>query len=240
MNSRFLNYFSYSKDLLSSIFLIAPFMLLYESLCYILFNGKDYEIRNAADAIIRNYFYIYGEVSQLYYILILCLSIVLYITYNYQKYENYSFSLQYYFIMLFESLFYSLLLIVIINGVSIFTTVADYNYNNYFINFYSSLGAGLWEEVFFRFIIYTLIYKVLNSLSLSKIYSIFFAVVLSSILFSVFHYTGNLGEVFYIKTFIIRFVAGVLLCLIYIKRGLGITCITHLSYDVLLFSIPLL
>ena len=51
-------------------------------------------------------------------------------------------------------------------------------------------------------------------------------------LFSIFHYYGNLADLFQFNTFIIRFVAGIILCLIYIKRGIGITCFTHLSYDV--------
>ena len=66
------------------------------------------------------------------------------------------------------------------------------------------------------------------------------SLIISSLFFSMFHYYGNLAEIFAINTFIIRFVAGAILCLIYIKRGLGIACFTHLSYDVMLFSIPLL
>ena len=47
-------------------------------------------------------------------------------------------------------------------------------------------------------------------------------------------------DLFTINSFIIRFVAGMILCLIYINRGLGITCMTHYFYDVLLISIPII
>ena len=233
-------YFLYSKDLLTSILFISPFLILYEFLCYFIFLNKDYEIRNLADVFIRNKFYLIGEVSQLFYIFIIISIVIIYVIYNYEKYDLYSFSIIYSIFMILEGFIFSLLLLLIINGYSIFTITIPYNSYPYFINFYSSIGAGIWEEVFFRFFLFSSLLFVFKYFLKSNKISFILAILLSSASFSLFHYLGNLGEVFHYETFIIRFVAGVLLCLIYNKRGLGIVCITHISYDVLLFSIPLI
>jgi len=161
------NYFIYSKDLLSSILLISPFMILYEVLCFILFNNKNYEIRNSADAFIRNYFYKIGDVSQLLYIVILFIMIICYILYNYEKYENYTFSLFYVTLMLIEGLIYSIFLLLIVNGASVFYDAVTFN-QKYFYNFYSSIGAGVWEEIFFRLIVYGFLCYIFNFLTNKK------------------------------------------------------------------------
>lgn len=233
-------YLSYSKDLLTSILFISPFIILYETLCYFIFINKDYEIRNLADVFIRDRFYILGEISQLFYIFILISAVIIYVIYNYDKYESYSFSVFYSSLMIIEGFALSLILLFIINGFSVFESKYNFSSNPYFINFYSSIGAGIWEEVFFRLFLFGFISYILRIFFGNEFFSIFFALIISSIFFSLFHYIGNLGELFAINTFIIRFVAGVLLCLIYIKRGLGIACITHISYDVMLFTIPLI
>ena len=58
----------------------------------------------------------------------------------------------------------------------------------------------------------------------------FFALFVSSILFSLFHFMGS--ETFSQDAFTIRFIAGILLGLLYINRGFGITAITHSFYDI--------
>tara|TARA_B110000116_G_scaffold67002_1_gene57615 strand:- start:770 stop:988 length:219 start_codon:yes stop_codon:yes gene_type:complete len=58
----------------------------------------------------------------------------------------------------------------------------------------------------------------------------FFALFLSSILFSSFHFMG--AESFTQDAFTIRFIAGILLGFLYINRGFGITAITHSFYDI--------
>ena len=215
-------------------------MILYESLCYFIFFNKDYEIRNLADVFIRDRFYMIGDISQLFYIFILISIVIVYVIYNYEKYDSYSFSILYSFIMILEGLLLSLILLLIINGFSVFEVENQINDNPYFINFYSSIGAGIWEEIFFRLFLFGFFVYLLKYIFESEVFTTVLAVLLSSILFSLFHYAGNLGEVFHWETFLIRFVAGVILCLIYKKRGLGIVCITHISYDVLLFTIPLI
>ena len=167
-SKKYQNYTEYSKDFLTSIIFLTPFIALYELLCYFLFNAQDFEIRNSADVMIRNSFSYIIDSSQLYYFIVLCIVIIFYILYNYDKYDGFYFSLNYYFRMISEGLAYSLILLVFINGFDFFNSNIVYDYNTYLLNFYSSLGAGVWEEIFFRLFIFNILVYTLFKISKSK------------------------------------------------------------------------
>jgi membrane protease YdiL (CAAX protease family) len=65
----------------------------------------------------------------------------------------------------------------------------------------------------------------------------FAAVIISAILFASFHYVGDFGEIFILKTFLLRTIAGLFLGIVYIFRGFGITALAHMSYDFIVVSI---
>ena len=235
----YLNYLDYSRNLLTSILFIFPLLILYEILSFLIFSDKSYEIRNSADIFIRSYFYNFGTSSQFLYITFLISLMIFYIFLNIRKYKDYNFSPIYNLYMMCEGVVYGLALMIILNGYSYFLKSKVYVYEDFFLNFYFSLGAGVWEEILFRLIIFNILLFLFKSFSSIKI-SYILSILISSILFSLFHYFGQLGDLFSLKTFIIRFVGGIILCLIYIKRGLGISCMTHYSYDVLIFALPII
>ena len=105
--------------------------------------------------------------------------------------------------------------------------------------FYSCLGAGIWEEVLFRFIFLNL-FILTTSKFLNKYSSLIMSIFISSILFSLFHYIGSLGDVFILYTFIIRLFGGIYLSIVYLYRGLGISMISHIIYDFILVTIPVI
>ena len=142
--------------------------------------------------------------------------------------------------MLIEGVAFGLVLTVLINGLNIFNYSYNYIYEDYFLNFYYSLGAGIWEEVLFRLVFFNSFFIILNNLNIKKYFNYTLSILISSLLFSLFHYYGSFADVFSYYTFAIRIAAGIILCLIYINRGLGITCITHYIYDVMLITIPIL
>lgn len=233
------NYSNYSKDLLSSILFIFPLLILYEILSFLIFYDKNYEIRNSADIFLRSYFYNVGASSQFLYILFLTMLVFVYMFINKHKYNDYKFNSFYNIIMIIEGFIYGLILLIILNGYNYFLKSSFYIYDEFFLNFYFSLGAGIWEEIFFRLILFNIIFVVFSKL-INENSSYIVSIIISSVLFSLFHYVGQLADVITLETFIIRFVGGVILCLIYIKRGLGISCMTHYSYDVLIFALPII
>ena len=70
--------------------------------------------------------------------------------------------------------------------------------------------------------------------------SVFIGLILSSILFSLFHYIGPFGENFIYETFYMRIFAGIILGVIYLYRGFGITSYTHILYNVYIVSFPVI
>ena len=93
-----------------------------------------------------------------------------------------------------------------------------------------SLGAGFYEEVLFRGIVLGGLRWGLG-LWLSPTKRDALAVLISATLFSAYHHL--LGDPFHVSVFVFRLVAGVLLSLLLVLRGFGITVLTHAFYDVL-------
>lgn len=110
-----------------------------------------------------------------------------------------------------------------------------------------SLGAGFYEELAFRAVLFGLGAKVLvwllghqqvglvgatprlsfRSVSIMVVWALACAA-----LFSGMHYVGPLGDVFEMKSFVARMVLGCALTLVYAMRGFAAAVWTHALYDV--------
>ena len=101
-----------------------------------------------------------------------------------------------------------------------------------------SVGAGVYEELLFRFVLVGGGVLLLHKACMwDKRVAVIIALAISSLLFSAVHHVGSLGEEFHRFTFIFRAVAGAVLGVIYICRGLGIAVWTHALYNVFLLLI---
>lgn len=105
-----------------------------------------------------------------------------------------------------------------------------------------SLGAGFYEEIAFRVVLFGLGYKVLRVLFVGKVLLGRWALaslwaVACSLLFSGWHHVGALADPFELRTFLFRAVCGLVFTLIYAFRGFAPVVWTHALYDlwVLLF-----
>ena len=100
----------------------------------------------------------------------------------------------------------------------------------------SAIGAGIYEELLFRLILVSLFLVTFEKLVIfgnNKILQSALAVALAAVLFSGFHFLGG-NEVMAFEPFIYRFYAGVLLGILFIVRGIGVTSYTHAIYNLLL------
>ncbi len=95
-----------------------------------------------------------------------------------------------------------------------------------------SIGAGFYEELFFR-LIPILLLKIFIKQGDKKTLYILAVVLFSSLLFSLFHYIGY--EAFSFDSFIFRFISSVILFIIFLTRGFGIAVYTHTIYDIMCF-----
>lgn len=98
-----------------------------------------------------------------------------------------------------------------------------------------SLGAGIYEELLFRVILVGVL-----SLLAKRVFGWgprgagVFAVLLSALVFSAFHYIGAYGDTMRLSSFVFRFLAGLVFSTLYVLRGFGITAWTHALYDVII------
>tara|TARA_B100000965_G_scaffold403277_1_gene431009 strand:- start:4385 stop:5089 length:705 start_codon:yes stop_codon:yes gene_type:complete len=224
------DYLQKSKSPFYSFIVTLPMFLLYE-LGIFLMRGTEFSyVKNGADVLIEDMistlgfdiFYISSSIFLLAFFIIAYLQ-----KKNYDSFEIYK---SYILIILLESLFYAFLLFLFLGNVSLY--LMDVSVENIQFNIILSLGAGIYEELIFRvfsiFIFYQLIVFIFKSMT--HFSAQFFALLLSSILFSLFHFMG--AESFSQEAFTIRFIAGILLGILYINRGFGITAITHSFYDI--------
>jgi len=234
-------YFSNSKDILVSLIFIFPFVLLYEIICFFYFQGKNYQIRNSADVIIRDFFNLFGSFSdEIYSITLFAILLFIYFV-NKSSNKKILINYKYLILMFIEGIVFGFLLLLLLNDISIFY-IPDHLYqSNLLLNLYLCIGAGIWEEILFRLLLFSFLYKFIKSLFKEQdIIVLFLSIVLSAILFSLFHYIGNNADIFSFNTFLIRTFGGILLGLLYYYRGFGIAVISHISYDFILVSLPLI
>jgi hypothetical protein len=98
-----------------------------------------------------------------------------------------------------------------------------------------SLGAGLYEELFFRVLLVSAIRAGTRALfGVGQGAAGLVATLLGALVFSAFHYIGAYGDQFTIQSFVFRAISGVAFSALYLTRGFGITAWTHALYDAFL------
>jgi membrane protease YdiL (CAAX protease family) len=99
--------------------------------------------------------------------------------------------------------------------------------------FVAFCGAGLYEEVLFRLLLLPALAWLLAQLGFSTPAAAIGGIVVSSLLFSLAHYVGPLGDTFSLYSFTFRFLAGMFFAVLFVTRGFGIAAGTHAVYDLL-------
>ena len=238
--SSFNLYFNHTKDLLTNVIFLFPLFILYELISFIKFNDSNIIIRNSADSILRDiYAYFIGDTFNYYSFIFILFFLIVYI-YKKDDLSSYSINIKYLFYMYFEGFILGFLLLFILNDSSHIIKNNIIYLNDVIFAFYLCLGAGIWEEILFRLCLYSLLFLFINKIIQKQNLSKMVSIILSSLIFSSFHYIGTNPDIFSLYTFIIRFIGGFILCYIYIIRGLGIACMTHFSYDFLLVILPVI
>jgi hypothetical protein len=100
-----------------------------------------------------------------------------------------------------------------------------------------SLGAGLYEEIAFRVGLYGVGRRLVlammpEALPGQRLMASLGWATLSAAVFSGWHYFGQFGEPFELRSFVFRWVCGVVFTLIYVFRGFAPVVWTHALYDI--------
>jgi len=233
-------YFSASRNLFYSLVLIFPMLFLYELLGFINNFKTNYQIRNGADAMIRQVFSIFEPNSQLLYGLTLFVIFFL-IGYKYRQILlKGEINIRFLILMIVESFIWCAGLLIIMKGINTLF-LANPITLNLLEQFYLSVGAGIWEELIFRLGLIPIFTYIISAVfRYGKSFSVILSLLFSGAIFSLFHYVGIYGDIFTWQTFILRTFAGVFLGAVFLFRGLGISVYTHIFYDMIIISMPVL
>jgi len=94
------------------------------------------------------------------------------------------------------------------------------------------IGAGIYEEVLFRLILFSGLVMVLRTAFLPAVLAVPLAATASAALFSAAHHFGPFGEPFDQGVFLFRTLAGLYFTVVFRLRGFGVAAGAHALYDV--------
>lgn len=238
MTDQVKQYFSSTNNLLYSFLVSLPLFVLYELLIVVSQPSGDAMVRISVDVWVKSIFSFLGVNAVSFTLLIVAL-VGMFIVYK-ERDRLKSIRFSYFPILILEATFYAIVVGLISQAMVSFIlnmVAADPIASLSVLQKIAlSLGAGLYEELFFRVILVTLFIIVFTKLLGKKWAGVTAAVTLSALLFSAVHYVGSMGDAFTMGSFIYRFLFGLILNGIYVWRGFGVAAWTHAIYDIIIIT----
>ena len=227
-----MSYFSTSRSYFYSFLFTIPLFFVYE--ISILFLSKDdiIVVRNGAYFLMRNIlesFDIYGLYALGFVFFFgFALSFIFFIKADKKKELKSNFL----FFMFIESVLWSFILYLMLSK---FMLVLMNPMGKMILQQVTlAIGAGIYEEFLFRVLLIAGLTRLLGFIFLWKQLSRkIVALIISGGIFSAFHFMGEYGDFFSMELFLLRFFAGIILGVLYLFRGFGITAYTHSIYDLI-------
>ena len=230
------SYWHLSRSPFYSFVFTLPFFALYEIATLTLNEDQLFHIRNGADVLLRQFFAIFGDWGIHALNIVFIVGFV--VSFLLQKSRRQMTTVRgaYLMQMLTEGLLWGGVHYVFMK---VAPTLLSFPSGRSLIQQMTlAVGAGLYEEFLFRVVAIFLLVTIIGAiLKWERRWCTFAAVIISAILFASFHYVGDFGEIFILKTFLLRTIAGLFLGIVYIFRGFGITALAHMSYDFIVVSI---
>jgi membrane protease YdiL (CAAX protease family) len=232
------HYFSSTHTLLYSYLISLPLLLAYEVLIFIAQPDAEQVVRISVDVWIKRLFsYIGPDVLSITLIFVALLGVFV----LYRERERLStLRVSYFGGMIIESSIYAFVLALLIsatvsNLLQIVQT-SPIEQLTLLQQFALSLGAGIYEELFFRVILVSALLYIFKKIFNKKYVSFISAIVIAALIFSLVHYVGLMGDPFTFGSFLFRFLFGLALNAIYIWRGFGMAAWTHAIYDLVVIA----
>jgi len=235
-------YHQLTRGLLYSFLAALPLFILYEALILISAPSSDIVVRISVDVWFK---YLLSSLCldalniTLLFVLVAGLFILIKKRNELQEVKS-----SYFGVMFVESTLWAVVVAFLSSGIVQFIlpgmslqTTQDFVQLSYIQELALSLGAGLYEELFFRVLLVSFLLWVFGFVFGGKSWATYLsAILLSAVLFSLVHYMGNLGDPFTMSSFLFRLLFGVILNGIYVWRGFGIAAWTHALYDVIVIT----
>lgn len=236
------SYFAVSRAHRYSILFALPLLIAYEGLAALLARPGKAELRNGADAMLRSAFIAVGGAhgSAIFLAVISLIGVGLVI--RDLKASRDRIRPIVFVGMLAESAALAALFGVVIGlatakllGTLHALSITPLERTSWTTRLMLSLGAGLYEELFFRVLLVTgLAAGARVVLGLGKRGAGIVATLVGAFIFSAFHYIGPYGDPLELQSFVFRMLSGVAFSALYLVRGFGVTAWTHALYDAFL------
>jgi len=230
------SYWQLSRSPFYSFVFTLPFFALYEIATLTLNEDQLFHIRNGADVLLRQFFAIFGDFGIHALNIVFIVGFVVSFLLQKNRRQMTAVRGSYLMQMFTEGLLWGGLLYAFMK---LTPTLLSFPSGRSLIQQITlAVGAGLYEEFLFRVVAIFLLIAVIGAiLKWERRWCTFTAVIISAFLFSSFHYIGDFGEIFILRTFLLRTLAGLFLGTVYVFRGFGITALAHMSYDFIVVSI---
>lgn len=229
------HYFSSTHTLLYSYLISLPLLLLYEVLIFWAQPDSEQVVRISVDVWIKTLFSYIGK-DVLSITLILVALVGVFVLYRERKKLS-SLKLSYFFTMVIEASFYAFFLALLINitvsGLLQIVQTSPIQTLTTLQQLALSLGAGLYEELFFRVILVSALLFIFKKVFNKQSMAFASAILLAAVIFSLVHFVGAFGDPFTIGSFLFRLLFGIALNAIYLWRGFGMAAWTHAIYDLM-------
>ena len=221
------SYWNISRRPLTSLVFALPLVLAYEGGVLMLGRGTA---RNGADVWLRT---LLDHLGFGQYFLLPALTIVGLLAWHHVEHDRWRFSPGVLGAMAFECVIWAAVLYGIAILQNRFWPLAAGLDEGLMARLVAFCGAGLYEEVLFRLLLLPAVTWIAARLGAAPLAAAAWGVVGSSVLFSLAHYVGQLGDTFDLHSFTFRFLAGVFFAILFEARGFGIAAGSHAAYDIL-------
>jgi membrane protease YdiL (CAAX protease family) len=231
-------YYLDSRSPRYAVLFAAPLLVAYEVSAWLLSSPAAPGVRNGADVLLKSLFVQFSGRNGVVVFEALLAVFGLVIVVRDWRHHPGPLRWRVFPLMLVESLFLGLVIGVVLRYATVallhFFVLATPSGLATPVQLMVSLGAGIYEELLFRVILVGVL-----SLVAGRVFGWgprgagLFAVLLSALVFSAFHYIGAYRDTLQLSSFVFRFLAGLMFSTLYVLRGFGITAWTHAWYDVI-------
>jgi hypothetical protein len=230
------NYFSATRHPWACLLFLLPLLALYEGGVLWLGGDQAARLRNGADAWLRWMLENFGAAHVLAAPIVV---LVLMFVWSWWRWSDRPDDpVTTFFGMAFESCLFAFLLwqfsrnfVPILDGLGVKLQIVVQTAPLSQILTY--VGAGIYEEVLFRLVLFVGLYAVLRFVRVPVVIALPVAVVAAALAFAAAHHVGPYGEPMRPDWFVFRACAGLYFTLLFVARGFGIAVGAHVGYDVL-------
>ena len=239
-------YWNESARPLVALAFVAPMIVAYE--CGLFMLGPQ-AMRNGADVWLRD---LLNGIGFTQYFLLPVLTCATLLGWHHLNRERWKINLNALYGMLLEAMLFGFLLLVLARALTGFLSSAAvpaepelaFQDSSGFSHIVTFLGAGIYEELVFRLMLFPALAALLRVAGTPRRMSWVVSIVISSLLFAAAHYQLDLmigshhlvttvGDPFAWTSFLFRVSAGVFFSALFLARGFGVAAGAHAFYDIL-------